>query len=198
MQNLTLRKSLKSDADFAVPLILETLRGFVFLLMSNDKKVQIDLLRFLFLKENNIFSYKKTLILENAGNRVGCLIAYPYSSSERLDDQFERELNSLFTRKTYQAILKKHRQYFDLIEAEQGDYYIQTIAVLDEYRQHGYATYMLSYCESEAKKLKCQQLGLLVEPENTQAILLYQKFGFVKKRIQNNGAGDIVKMVKLL
>ena len=60
---------------------------------------------------------------------------------------------------------------------------IDTICVDKNYRKKGIGTRILEYANNIAKKYNCTDLQLNVNPENIDAIKLYEKFGFNVKGI---------------
>lgn len=65
-----------------------------------------------------------------------------------------------------------------------GSFYLNTMAVIPEYRGHGVGTKLLSFARSHAQESGLRELSLLVFEQNTRAAALYNRFGFkvVKRR----------------
>lgn len=78
---------------------------------------------------------------------------------------------------------------------------LYSIAVLPEERGYGYGKTLLDYAIPFAKEHNLKFISLEVRVDNSTAISLYEKFGFVKKTVipgyYHDGA-DAFKMVKLL
>ena len=60
---------------------------------------------------------------------------------------------------------------------------IEAICVDENYRNKGIGTSMLEFAKDMAKENKCTDLYLTVNEENTNAIKLYEKFGFKVKSL---------------
>lgn len=83
-------------------------------------------------------------------------------------------------------------------EAKEGEYYIDSLAVMPEFRRMGIARRLI-----KAQLLRAQNLGytkatLLVDPENPIAQALYRSFGFVDDCTVNAFGQDYLKWKKML
>lgn len=65
-----------------------------------------------------------------------------------------------------------------------GSFYLNTMAVIPEYRGHGVGTKLLSFARSHAQESGLRELSLIIFEQNTRAAALYDRFGFkvVKRR----------------
>ena len=68
--------------------------------------------------------------------------------------------------------------------------YITSVSVLDELKGQGIVSRLMEECIGFVKSAGCQQLGLEVERDNTDAIRLYVKKGFVSDKVN----GSVVTM----
>ena len=59
-----------------------------------------------------------------------------------------------------------------------GTFYLDTVAVIPEYRGQGVGTKLLSLARSHARKLGLRELSLNTFEQNTRATALYERFGF--------------------
>ena len=73
-------------------------------------------------------------------------------------------------------------QYEDIYDRFELD----NIYVLKEYRNRGIASSLMEFMINEGKKKKIINITLEVREDNTNAINLYKKYGFVEKAIRNN------------
>ncbi|MGN1263141.1 MAG: GNAT family N-acetyltransferase [Prevotella sp.] len=72
-------------------------------------------------------------------------------------------------------------------ETSAGELYLDSLAVLPEYRGKGIATMLLNATAEKARRLGCGPLGLLVDEGNPRAERLYTAVGF--KHVGNNDWG---------
>lgn len=59
--------------------------------------------------------------------------------------------------------------------------FVSSLAVAPEYRRYGVATYILTHCAKLANELGKKWLELTVLKQNSPALRLYEKSGFVNK-----------------
>jgi ribosomal-protein-alanine N-acetyltransferase len=68
---------------------------------------------------------------------------------------------------------------------------INSLVVLEKYRNKGYGKLMLNALLSRLKEMKVQEITLEVRPSNNFALKLYDRFGFkqvaIRKNYYNNG-----------
>ncbi|MFA7561257.1 MAG: ribosomal protein S18-alanine N-acetyltransferase [Candidatus Izemoplasmatales bacterium] len=68
---------------------------------------------------------------------------------------------------------------------------INSLVVLEKYRNRGYGKLMLNALLSRLKEMKVQEITLEVRPSNNFALKLYNRFGFkqvaIRKNYYNNG-----------
>lgn len=63
-------------------------------------------------------------------------------------------------------------------EAVAGEYYVDSLAVMPEFRKRGYGALLMQAQLDKAKRLGFQKATLLVDPENEGAQHMYRKLGF--------------------
>lgn len=121
-------------------------------------------------REDTQYSYLNTFVaVDDDGTAVGACISYDGALLHKLREPF----------------FEAAKQYLDidmsdvLDETEPGEVYIDTLAVLPEYRKQGVATALLKASIGKAKKIG-KPAGLLVEKENHRARRLYESLGFRK------------------
>ena len=69
-------------------------------------------------------------------------------------------------------------------------YELDNIYVLEEYRNKGIASCLISFMINEAQDNNITNITLEVRIDNDPALRLYVKYGFVKKAIRHNYYGD--------
>ena len=71
-----------------------------------------------------------------------------------------------------------HHQPIVVDETEEGEFYIDSIAVNPLFRKRGVATELITAMCSKAFNEGYSKVGLIVEINNLKAQLLYEKIGF--------------------
>lgn len=121
-------------------------------------------------RDDTQYSYLNTFVAVNDDNQaVGACISYDGAMLHKLREPF----------------FDAAKRYLDidmsdvLDETDPGEVYIDTLAVLPEYRKQGVATALLKASIEKANKIG-KPAGLLVEKENHRARRLYESVGFRK------------------
>lgn len=117
--------------------------------------------------ETSQYSYRNALIAEVEGSPAGVIVAYDGAHLEELRSETMR-------------IIRKHKPDFTVSEdeTEPGEYYIDTLCVLPQYRKMGIATKLIAAIHEKALAEGHAQLGLIVDFDNPTAERLYTKLGF--------------------
>ena len=162
---LNIRPAQTFDADFAAPLIAQTIGavGWHLTGTDNDNDAAHVLGQFFVLRGNR-HSFIHTLIAEENGRPVGVAVLYPGELSSALDDPF-----------------RAHRRMLGLSpdvtsEGQAGELYLDTLALVPEVRGRGYGGQMLDACARRAADMGLP-LALVVEDGNP-ASRLYARSGF--------------------
>ena len=118
-------------------------------------------------QENTQYSYRNTLVAEVDGVRAGAIIGYDGAQLHALRQP------------TFDIIL----QYVDKInitedETEAGEYYLDSIGVLPEYRKIGIATKLIEAMRDKIFAEGHTKFGLIVDFDNPTAERLYTQIGF--------------------
>lgn len=113
------------------------------------------------------YSYRNTLIAEINGLPAGVIVAYDGA-----------RLNELRT-ETLKIVHKYVPNFaFSEDETEPGEYYIDSLCVLPQYRKMGVATQLITALRNKVFAEGHTQLGLIVDFDNPNAERLYTKNGF--------------------
>lgn len=117
--------------------------------------------------ETSQYSYHNALIAEVEGSPAGVIVAYDGARLEELRSETMR-------------IIRKYKPDFTISEdeTEPGEYYIDTLCVLPQYRKMGIATKLIAAIHEKALAEGHAQLGLIVDFDNPTAERLYTKLGF--------------------
>ena len=113
------------------------------------------------------YSYVNALVAEVDGHVAGAVVGYDGA-----------ELAPL--REGTFALLREHIGRVPTIcdETEAGEYYLDSIAVVPEYRSHGVAHALISAFCDKAFAEGHERVGLIVDNDNPQAERLYTSLGF--------------------
>ena len=119
--------------------------------------------------ENSQYSYRNALVAVDDDDKViGISVSYDGASLHLLRKAFIDAAKSNFDRD------------FSNIEDETqaGELYLDSLAVLPEYRHQGIASELLKATVDKAKALRLPAVGLLVDKGNPNAERLYRSVGF--------------------
>ncbi len=170
-----IRKALPTDAeDFAV-LVLMSAPSLFPTIYGKDVS---DVMRHLFCRSCNLFSFEHTFFAELGGRKAGMVLGYDWKVKGRENWQtgsllFEK-MRGTFRRKL--SLLMKFENVIGVVK--EREYYISNIAVYPEYRTAGIGTRLIFVGEEEAKKYGAKRVILDVEVENTGAFRLYKRLGY--------------------
>ncbi|GMK40366.1 acetyltransferase [Paenibacillus sp. CCS19] len=169
MDKLNIRAAAPADADKAARLIYEAIHDIAFQLTGETTEEDaLQALSELFLQEGNRFSSKQILVAEVEGNAAGIILCYHGSEADRLDAPIAARLRKR-TGNPNPPIDK---------EADEDEYYIDSIAVFSEYRGRGIAKALLAAAEKAGAALGYGRIALNVEYGNEGAERLYRSIGY--------------------
>ena len=116
--------------------------------------------------EETIYSYENTLVADIDGKVVGAMCAYDGADYLRLKQPVVN-------------ILGKDSGYAQLKETEAGEFYLDSVGVLTEYRGRGIASRLFEAQCRRAASLGHKIAGLIVDEDKPEAEALYARLGFV-------------------
>lgn len=119
-------------------------------------------------REDSQYSYKNTLVALDASKVVGISVSY---NGGRL-----HELRRAFIEAAKKHIGKDHSGMDD--ETQAGELYLDSLAVLPEYRCRGIAKLLIRATKERASSMGLPCVGLLVDKGNTTGEALYSSVGF--------------------
>ena len=119
-------------------------------------------------REDSQYSYKNTLVAMDGDKIVGVAVSY--------DGCRLQELRQVFIESAKNYIGMDHSCMDD--ETQAGELYLDSLAVLPEYRCRGIAKDLLLATMKRAKQLGLPVVGLLVDKGNPNAEKLYRFVGF--------------------
>ena len=114
------------------------------------------------------YSYKNTFVAMVLGKVVGISVCY--------DGSRLRKLRRAFITAAKEYIGKDHSGMDD--ETQAGELYLDSLAVLPEYRRMGIARKLVSATKKRAERLHLPCVGLLVDNDNPEGEAFYTSIGF--------------------
>ena len=118
--------------------------------------------------DDSQYSYKNTLVALDGNKVVGISVSY--------DGGRLHELRRAFINAAKEHIGKDHSCMDD--ETQAGELYLDSLAVLPEYRHQGIARALLMATKERANKMGLPCVGLLVDKSNPAGEALYSSVGF--------------------
>ena len=114
------------------------------------------------------YSYKNALVALDNDKLVGVAVSY--------DGALLHELRQVFIEVAREQIGKDHSLIDD--ETQAGELYLDSLAVIPEYRRQGIAQRLLKATKEKANQMKIPCVGLLVDKGNHAGESLYLSVGF--------------------
>ena len=114
------------------------------------------------------YSYKNALVAMDNDKLVGVAVSY--------DGALLHELRQVFIEVASEQIGKDHSLIDD--ETQAGELYLDSLAVIPEYRRQGIAQRLLKATKEKANQMKIPCVGLLVDKGNPVGESLYLSVGF--------------------
>ena len=119
-------------------------------------------------REDSQYSYRNTLVAMADEKVVGIAVSY--------DGSKLHQLRQAFIQAAKEYIGKDHSSMDD--ETQAGELYLDSLAVLPEFRRQGIAQRLLNATKGKADKMGLPCVGLLVDKGNPVGEALYASVGF--------------------
>lgn len=119
-------------------------------------------------REDSQYSYRNTIVAMDDNKVVGMAVSY--------DGGRLHELRRAFIKAAKEHIGKDHSGIDD--ETQEGELYLDSLAVLPEYRHQGIAKKLMMAAKDRANRQGFPVVGLLVDKGNPAAEALYTSVGF--------------------
>ena len=136
-------------------------------------------------REDSQYSYKNTLVAMDDEKVVGVAVSY--------DGARLYELRQAFIEAAKEQIGKDHSGMDD--ETQAGELYLDSLAILSEYRRQGIARKLLRATKEKADQMGLPCLGLLVDKGNPAGEFLYSSVGFRYSNDSNWGGHPMKHLV---
>ena len=136
-------------------------------------------------REDSQYSYKNTLVALDGDKVVGISVSY--------DGSRLHELRRPFLELALELIGRDHSGMND--ETQPGELYLDSLAVLPEYRRQGIARHLIRVTKERADQMGLPCLGLLVDKGNPVGGALYTSIGFRYVNDNHWGGHDMKHLV---
>ncbi|WP_020061886.1 GNAT family N-acetyltransferase [Bacillus sp. 123MFChir2] len=166
-----IRKAKQTDAQAISPLLYNALHEIAEKLTGGTNETEVlEGLEYWFSKKENRLSYENCFVEERDGKAVGIIVAYHGSEATQLDEPIVNRLRDV--QQDSSIILEK--------EAEEDEYYIDTLSVSSTYGGQGIGSNLILAAETFAQEEGHEKISLLVNLENKPAFSLYKKLGYTQ------------------
>jgi len=167
-----IRKAKSEEAAVIAPLLLEAMPEIIECYTGlTDKAQQLSFLEKSIAADDYLYGYENIWVKEESNQIMGAILAY----------------NGLLFEERRNAILNAHGQKISIpAETQAGEFYIDALAVKEEFRGKGYGKELVLHAMEAARELEYNKVTVLSEQKNTKATDLYISFDFVK--------GDVLKI----
>lgn len=173
MEEITYRKGTPGDAAFVAQVVAEALGDTLMERVATGQETARDrdilkLIEDVCRRDDTLYSWRNTrMAISSEGQPAGALVAYPGSGYLECRTRTFALLGSLIT--------------FDVenmdAETRDGEYYIDSLAVLPQWRGRGIARRLLQEAQREAWRRGLPAI-LACAPDNVGAKRLYESLGF--------------------
>ena len=153
------------DLAFLINLAGEGIPAFLWegMIEANESALDVGAMRAA--REEGGFSYTNARICVENDSVQGMVIAYRQPDSIPIGDLSQ-----------FPGVV---RPLIELEAQAPGSWYINAIAVYEEYRGKGIARKLMECSEEQARSERCDSMSLIVASENSNAKKLYEYLGFI-------------------
>ncbi|WP_340006434.1 GNAT family N-acetyltransferase [Paenibacillus sp. FSL K6-0276] len=130
------------------------------------KKEVMAFIRHAYAQEISFFSYANIIVKEIEGQVVGIALMYDSKMTDAFCEQWENDVALFFG---------EDQDEFETSEAQPGEFHLDTIAVVEEFRGQGIAKELLEKMDQKAYSHGHTKLSLNVSAKNIAAKRLYER-----------------------
>lgn len=176
---MTIRSARPQDAGAAARLLYDALHDVAHRLTGEDSEEKaLEVLEQYFRADEGRLSYRQSAVKEIDGEVAGIIVAYGGDQAAELDRPILDRLRKLKNDPT--VTLDQ--------EADEDEYYIDTLSVSPQFGGKGLGSALILHAENRAKELKYHKIALAVVTDNHRAHSLYDRKGYkTDKDIMING-----------
>lgn len=176
MEKLFIREGKIEDKEDFVNLIIYTGEKLLYTIFGKNLK---EILKELYIRKNNQFSFEFTNFAIYNNRISGMVLSYSFEDLKRVSINTGYLLIKIMKFDFIKNLEKFIKSFLKLSIIKKDEYYISNIAVYPEFRGLGIGKELLLFAENRAKEKNLKKLSLDVEKENKKAIEIYKNFGFM-------------------
>ena len=182
---LTIRDAAPSDAPFLAKCIMAGMHFYDFETDIPENRDIYDRLIECEQREDLLYSYSRTRVAEVDGRVAGSLLSY---RGELYKDLRHRTFTELWPE--FFKMDQTSEQ-----EADPGEYYLDTLAVLPEFRRHGIGRALIEDGIKKGQALGYSKITLVADHDMPHLVHLYESIGFRKADIRHVFGVEFQRMV---
>ena len=183
--DLVIRDAVPQDAPFLAECIMAGMHFCDFDEVLNDDMSDIlDNLTRCEAREDVLYSWKHTRVAEVDGKAVGALLSYP--------GEVYRELRDRTFLEFWPAYFAEHSG--DDPETDPGEYYLDSLAVLPDYRGKGIGRALMKDGIQKGIDMGFTKIALVADAEMPHLASLYATLGFVPEGHRHAFGTDFLRM----
>lgn len=203
-----LRKPYDNEIDACANLIFTSGPDLYRYIFATQEPNIYDYIKFLCNVKGSLFSTDNIQIEEEDSIVRGLILAYPARDMVKISVKMLKSIPGLFRISGFLNFMKiisrmDLNRYFP--GTENDELFISNLAVFEEYRGKGIGLALLQKAENKACEINLEKLSLYVELDNSNAIRIYEKCGFIKekesilpKKYNRHNLFGFYKMVKTI
>ncbi|WP_068650442.1 GNAT family N-acetyltransferase [Paenibacillus antarcticus] len=165
-----IRHAKKEDSTKVSRLLYDAIHDIAHQLTGQESEADaIEVLERFFVQEEGRLSYHQMLVKEVNSEVAGVVVSYAGSDAIALDKPIIDYLRNL--KNDPNIVLDK--------EADEDEYYIDTLSVSPAYGRRGIGKELMLAVENEARDRNFARIALAVDIDNAGAYALYQRSGYI-------------------
>ena len=165
-QQISIRQATINDAPFIAEIVAMAI-GDEKILHDYCGENPLEVLQAIAASPNTQYSYQNTLIATNEkDSSIGAIVGYDGANLNKL------------RKATLQIVKEMADKCPQIADETEGEFYIDSLAVLPAYRSKGVATQLISAICLKAFAEGHEKVGLIADLENISAIEFYKNKGF--------------------
>jgi ribosomal protein S18 acetylase RimI-like enzyme len=145
---------------------------------GDDGSKAKEVLRDLFVRDGNRFSYRFAEVLEKDGDVAGLLLAYSGKDFAELAIPTGKEMGEVLGVKGMARMIRRSAVFMRHRECSVDEYYVFTVAVRPDLQSHGLGKRLLAMAQRKAREAGLVKISLGVTLDNIRAVKFYSRLGF--------------------
>ncbi|MCL2400418.1 MAG: GNAT family N-acetyltransferase [Defluviitaleaceae bacterium] len=184
MNEINIVGATKEDADLAAQLTYMAYHKFSYDIFGEVGEAKaLVYFKKLWMHKSNRFSYRYSYIAKFDNVPVGLMTCYPSRLIEKLVGSTVWQLICIGKIHFFRHLVTHTENFYYFArnaEILPDEFYVATLSVLPEYRNHGIGAEMLKYARKLTKDENFRRCVLHVSAENNDGVRFYERNGFTK------------------